>query len=199
MSEDVWSFIHPVSDSRLISEIREKANAVVNFVNEDDVKIFAKPNWFVVPVESGDHFCGDDQENLLTTLLQLEYSEIVAVPLENIIGFPPAFIIPVTHEAIEEFNRKCGFFWFAIFSGNPDWMILATKLDYMVVAGESEFIYGFFGFKPSECFSKFSEFATQCTYESEYWQSRLFFVLEQLREFSISTSNVEINLSPPPA
>ncbi|MCP2729465.1 hypothetical protein [Limnofasciculus baicalensis] len=198
MSNDEWIFFHPVVNSESVNEIQKKLSKVVDISREDNLLLIKQSGWVAVPVESGDHFSGDDRDKLLDCVLEYGYREIIAVPLEKLNDFPAAFIIPSTAESVEEFNRKCGGFWFAIFAGKPDWVILCTKLDYLVITGKPSFVRQFLGSEIDEAFSLFYKFASDCTYESVTWQNRLFFLLEQLKtEYPSAEADRAIDLFPP--
>ena len=198
MGNDEWTFFHPVVNSESVGEIQKKLSKVVDISSEDNLWIIKQSSWVAVPVESGDHFSPDDRDKLLDGILEYGYPEIIAVPLETLNDFPAAFTIPSTPEAVEEFNRKCGGFWFAIFAGEPDWIILCTKLDYLVIAGQPSFVRQFLGGEIDEGFSLFHKFASDCTYESVAWQNRLFFVLKQLKtEYPSADPGTAISLFPP--
>ena len=91
---------------------------------------------------------------------------------EQLSNFPKVFSIPVSSEGIEEFNRCCDAFWFAIFSGEPDWLILCTELDFYIVAGEESFVRQFFECIAEDAFIAFAEFISENSW-SEIIKSKL--------------------------
>ena len=181
MQHNEWIFLSPILNSADITLLINKLNAVLKVLDQETFQLIKQMEWVAVPAESGDHLSMTDREHLLKVALNSENYQIMAIALENIKDFPVAFQFSVSTESIEEFNRKCGHFSFALFAGAPDWFILCTKLDYIVISGKLDFVEAFLGSKLDEGFSRFDEFVDNCTYESENWRKRLSRVLGQLK------------------
>lgn len=101
----------------------------------------------------------EDEIKLLQAVLQHGNQEIVAIVFEPLKAFPPAFIFPARAEAFAEFNHECGHFWFALYAGEPDWVIMCTKLDFLVISGKHSFVSQFLGCEIQPAFTDFYELA----------------------------------------
>jgi len=162
MSEE-WKFLQPVLNSEEVTKLREKLNKVVigygSTVEPSKLNIIKQADWIAIPTESGDHFSEEDEIKLLQAVLENRNQEIIAIAFESVEPFPPAFVFPATAEAIEEFNWKCGLFWFALYSGEPDWVIICTKLDFLVITGKDSFVKQFLGCEIQQALTDFYELA----------------------------------------
>ncbi len=159
MNKREWTFLQPVLNDEEVNKLRSKLSKVITGCGEkNEVMLKKQANWVAVPVESGDHFSDEDIKKLLQAILEHGYKEIVAVAFEFLKAFPPAFVVPATTEAIEEFDWKCGHFWFTLYAGKPDWVIICTKLDYLVIFGKISFIQKFLGCEIDEAFREFYDF-----------------------------------------
>ena len=138
MNEEKWTFLQPVLNDEDVNKLRSKLNKVImGWGDENKVMLNKQAEWVAVPVESGDHFYGDDIEKLLQANLEHGYGEMTAVTFETLKGFPPAFVVPATTEALEEFDYKCAPFWITLYAGEPDWVIVFTKLNYQILEEET--------------------------------------------------------------
>lgn len=118
MNKREWTFLQPVLNDEEVNKLRSKLNKVITGCGDkNEVMLKKQANWVAVPVESGDHFYGDDIEKLLQAVLEHGYKEIVAVTFEILKAFPPAFVVPATTEALEEFDYKCAPFWITLYAG----------------------------------------------------------------------------------
>ncbi|MEH2376802.1 hypothetical protein [Nostoc sp.] len=162
MSEE-WKFLKPIFNDEEVTKLRETLNKVVigsgSTVEPSKLNIIKQSDWISIPTESGDHFSEEDEIKLLQAVLQHDNQEIVAIAFEPLKAFPPAFVFPATAEAIEEFNWKCGLFWFALYSGEPEWVIICTKLDFLIITGKHSFVSQFLGCEIQEAFADFYELA----------------------------------------
>jgi hypothetical protein len=162
MSEE-WNYLKPIFNEEEVTKLREKLNKIVidsgSTVDPNKLNIIKQADWVAVPTESGDHFSEEDEIKLLQALLQHKNQEIVAIALEPLKAFPAAFVFPATAEAIAEFNHECGHFWFALYAGEPDWVIICTKLDFLVIIGKHSFVSQFLGCEIQQAFTDFYELA----------------------------------------
>ncbi|AVH69946.1 hypothetical protein [Nostoc sp. 'Lobaria pulmonaria (5183) cyanobiont'] len=162
MSEE-WKFLKPIFNDEEVTKLRETLNKVVigsgSTVEPSKLNIIKQSDWIAVPTESGDHFSEEDEIKLLQTVLQHGNQEIVAIAFEPLKAFPSAFVFPATAEAIAEFNHECGHFWFTLYAGEPDWVIVGTKLDFLVITGKHSFVSQFLGYEIQEAFADFYELA----------------------------------------
>ena len=183
MSNEEWNFLQPVFSSEEVIKFRKKLNKVIigygGKLEPSQLKIIKQAGWIAVPAESGDHFCEEDRDKLLQAILERQNREVIAVTFEELNNFPTAFIVPATAEAIEEFARKCGHFWFALYAGEPDWVIVCTKLDYLVITSEPSFVSQFLGCEIDEGFASFYEFASSYS-ETDSIRKYLLLAYEQL-------------------
>lgn len=195
MNYQEWKLLQPVWDSEEVNQSKKKLNKVITgwaTIN----KLFIKklPDWVAIATESGDHFGESDIENLLQAVGEHGYPEIIAVAFENLNGIPPAFKIPATLEAIEEFHNSCGLFWFVLYSGEPDWVIVCTKLDYLVVAGRLNFVEKFLGCKIEQALTDFDEYMSGYS-ERDPFKKYLTFVRHQLFvEYPLIEPGLTLNL-----
>lgn len=162
MSEE-WKFLKPIFNDEEVIKLREKLNKVVigsgSTVEPSKLNIIKQADWIAIPTESGDHFSEEDEIKLLQAVLQYGNQAIVAIAFEPVEPFPLAFIFPATAKAIAEFNWKCTLFWFALYAGEPDWVIMCTKLDFLVITGKHSFVRQFLGCEIQPAFADFYELA----------------------------------------
>ncbi|HEY9851765.1 MAG TPA: hypothetical protein V6D28_19995 [Leptolyngbyaceae cyanobacterium] len=159
MNDREWAFLQPVLNDEEVNKLRSKLNKVITGCgDQNEVMLKKKANWVAVPVESGDHFSDDDIKKLLQAILEHGYEEMIAIAFEKLKAFPPAFVVPATTEAIEEFDFKCAPFWFTMYAGEPDWAIICTKLNYFVLFGKESFVKKVLGCELDEAFGEFYDF-----------------------------------------
>lgn len=160
MSEE-WKFLKPIFNDEEVTKLREKLNKIVigsgSTIEPSKLNIIKQADWVTVPTESGDHFSEEDEIKLLQALLENRNKEIIAITFEPLKAFPAAFVFPATAEAIAEFNHECGHFWFALYAGEPDWVIICTKLDFLVIIGKHSFVSQFLGCEIQQAFIDFYE------------------------------------------
>ncbi|MEH2197840.1 hypothetical protein [Nostoc sp.] len=169
MSQE-WKFLKPIFNNEEVTKLRETLNKVVigsgSTVEPSKINIIKQTDWISIPTESGDHFSEEDEIKLLQAVLRHGNQEIVAIAFEPLKAFPPAFVFPATAEAIEEFNHECGHFWFALYSGEPDWVIICTKLDFIIITGKNSFVKQFLSCEIQQAFADFYELAL--SYSDDY-------------------------------
>ncbi|MEH2302036.1 MAG: hypothetical protein V7K88_24395 [Nostoc sp.] len=162
MSEE-WKFLKPIFNNEEVTKLRETLNKVVigsgSTVEPSKLNIIKQANWISIPTESGDHFSEEDEIQLLQAVLENRNQEIIAIAFEPLKAFPPAFVFPATAEALAEFNHECGHFWFVLYAGEPDWVIICTKLDFLIITGKHSFVKQFLGCEIQEPFADFYELA----------------------------------------
>jgi hypothetical protein len=150
--------IRPIESSDKIAEYHQIIGRLLGTVySEQELWIRKEKQW--IAVVANDSSVGEEFDvRLVATLTAYGYSEVIAVAWENLLNFPHAFVIPTTLEAIEEFNGK-----FVLFAGKPDWLILLTRLDYLIIAGQPKFVREVLGCEPEQAFN-----GIQGMSESEY-------------------------------
>ncbi|MBN3957981.1 hypothetical protein [Nostoc sp. NMS8] len=162
MSEE-WKFLKPIFNYEEVTKLRETLNKIVigsgSTVEPSKLNIIKQSDWITIPTESRDHFSEEDEIKLLQAVLQHENQEIVAIAFEPLKAFPLAFVFPATAETIAEFNHECGHFWFALYAGEPDWVIICTKLDFLMITGKHSFVSQFLGYEIQPAFADFYELA----------------------------------------
>ena len=165
MSEE-WKFLKPIFNDEEVTKLRKKLNKIVtgsgSTVEPSKLNIIKQNDWIAVPTESGDHFSEEDEIKLLQAILENRNKEIIAITFEPLKAFPPAFLFPATAEAIAEFNHECGHFWFALYAGEPDWVIMCTKLDLLVITGKNSFVSQFLGCEIQQAFADFYGLTLSC-------------------------------------
>lgn len=152
-------FLTPIFDPDEVKRIRETLTRVVHPSSEGDILLRKQAGWVAVPVESYSHITLMNEEQLRQLFLAHGYQDLLAVALEPMGEFPSVFVVPATAEGIEEYNRECGHFYFALFAGAPDWVIINTVDEFDVITGSPEFVSQLLGCEPEEAFVRFQEYA----------------------------------------
>lgn len=152
-------FLRPVSIPEEVNKVHEILSRVVRRSSEGDILLTKQAGWVAVPVESYSHITDLNQEQMQQTFLACGYRDLLAVALEPLLEFPSVLLVPATVEGIEEFNRQCGHFNFALFAGAPDWVIIRTLTEFDVVSGSVEFVSQLLNSEIESAFSRFQEFA----------------------------------------
>lgn len=152
-------YVQPISNS---SDVRNKLSQIIHTSIEDDrlinIMIVKQEGWVAVPIDCYSHVTAMNEEQLQRVFLSCGYTELSAMSLDLMGEHPSTFTIPTTVEGIEEFNREIGHFYYALFAGEPDWIILHTVIDFDVVVGPSDFVCQLLGCELEEAFSRFQSF-----------------------------------------
>ncbi|NJR50409.1 MAG: hypothetical protein HC780_13445 [Leptolyngbyaceae cyanobacterium CSU_1_3] len=160
-----FKFIHPIENAGKIAEYHQTIGKLLGTVYSDrDLWIRKKDNW--IAVASHDSFIEGEFEARLVKALAARtctYTEVIAIAWEKLLNFPLAFTIPLTLEALEEFDISNPGFLFVLFAGEPDWLIFVTRLDYLIIAGQPAFVYEVLGCEPDQAFNGIQKMS-----ESEY-------------------------------
>ncbi|WP_156427172.1 hypothetical protein [Leptolyngbya sp. NIES-2104] len=158
-----FKHICPIEDPTQLHTYHQIIDSVLGTIySEDDLWIRKQENWIAVAT-SDSFFESEFEVRLAKTLKAYGYSQIIAVAWEKLLNFPQAFVIPSTLEAISEFNLKNPGFMFVIFAGSPDWLILLTRLEFLITAGQSSFVDAILGCEFENAFGEIPEMS-----ESEY-------------------------------
>lgn len=158
--------LQPVTNFDQLNYVRNQVKKVVTALpGPDDILMIKQPGWIAIPCESSDHLELDDCDRLQHTVSEFGYQNMIGVALESMVEGNEGVLLPVTVEAIEEFNSLYSFYWCALYAGKPDWIILFTKLDYFVIAGPESFVHKFIGCDFSEAFDSFYNYLSTETYQ----------------------------------
>lgn len=157
-------FLHPVSNFNEVGKIHENLSWVLRYTQNEarlvDITLFKKEGWTAVPVERYTHITCLDQKQLHQIFIKRGYTKLLAVALDPMGSHASVYALPVTIEAIEEFNRLWGAFNCTLFTGEPSWIIISTDSQFDVIAGPQDFIHQLLGCSADEAFSKFLTFIT---------------------------------------
>lgn len=188
--------IIPIYDLKSVGQLQRRLRIVINRFFEEGYTIVKRSGWVAVPVESGEHFDDADQSNLLHALLARNYNSMLAVAVEDLGDHPHAYIVSATREGLAAFNRELSFLSFALFAGEPDWVILCTKQGYFVVAGPPDFVTQVLGRNLEEAFSDFHAFAAD-PWWTDQGRTGFLFLLNQLQfVYPVEHDGVEVKLEP---
>ncbi len=134
--------------------------ALPGFV-QDGFALRKQPGWVAVPADSGGHL-GPDRPRLLDALREHGVSSFYAVPVDlEIRPSVPAYRVRATARGIKAVDQETSPFSYAFFAGHPDWCILGTVEDYIVVAGPPSFVRTFCRTTPADAFRDFYTLADQ--------------------------------------
>lgn len=180
-------FLRPISTPKEVAQINEKLNQVLHYPIEGltlmNVSLIKRAEWVAVPAETYTHAIWMNREQLQRIFLERGYHELWAVALDSMGNYPSVYVVPTTVEAIEELNRFWGFFNYALFAGEPDWVIVSTDCEYDVIAGSSDFICQLLDCQEiKEAFSRFHAFVSEYVAMEKQTKEQLYFVHDLLRD-----------------
>lgn len=142
-----------------VDRIRRAAGRVVRRSGRGELTLIKQPGWAAVPVASTDHFSAADEARLLQAMRGSVRRDVWAVALEPLDNFPPAFAVPPNAGGISAFNYECAHFNFALFAGEPSWIVICTTDEYFIVAGSPGFVESALGCDLNQAFARFHDFA----------------------------------------
>jgi hypothetical protein len=158
--------------------------------NDSRLWLVKRKGWIATVAYSGEFYSHDAESRLMRTLSQYGYKEFVAIAWSKVHRTPPVLILPITVEALEELiiNTFC---WYVFFAGEPDWFILfAHTLDYLIVAGQPEFVRQVLGRAPEAAAAEIREMSESenlnpvvCRYYKHLlWQTQVLYPQAQSGE-----------------
>lgn len=156
--------VMPIDSSEQIDRYYRSINSVIGG-NTNDGKLWVKKkeDWIAVVQYDGNFYEDNNEARLVQALLKRGYQEIIAVAWSTVVYGTSVLVVPTTVAGIEEF-RLNSFCWYVLYAGEPDWFILlAHTLDFIIVAGQAEFVCQVLGCSPDEAFTEIREIS-----ESEY-------------------------------
>lgn len=176
-----FQLIRPVESSSQLAEYYSLIHrAIGGNTGDSQLWLIKQEGWVAAVAYDGSFYADEDEARLVQTLSEHNYKEFIATTWSRLRATPPALVVPATVDAIEEF-RVSTFHWYVLFSGQPDWLILiADTLDFIIVAGQPNFVQEVLGCDPDEAARDIQEMS-----ESEYLNPvvRKYYahLLEQLR------------------
>jgi hypothetical protein len=181
--ETRFEVIRPIESPAQIAEYYATIHkAIGGTTNSDDEHLWLvkQEGWIAAVAYDGFFYADKDEARLVQTLTDYGYQEFIATAWSEVRHTPPVLALPTTVDAIEEF-RVNTFCWYVLFAGNPDWLILlAHTLDFIIVAGQPDFVQQVLGCNPDEAAKEIQEMS-----ESKYLNPavRKYYahLLEQLR------------------
>ncbi|AMY07669.1 hypothetical protein LuPra_00845 [Luteitalea pratensis] len=148
-----------VTEQKASDELVSRLKTCVSRAETGSLTLFKQAGWIAVPLESSYHL-SDPQKTLLTAAIgRFCTPEIWAVTLEELTGVPRAFKVRPDRHGLNAFDKACAHFNVALFAGAPDWVVVCTTDDYLVVGGQVEFVDAAVG-GIAEAFERFRNFAT---------------------------------------
>jgi hypothetical protein len=151
--------IQPVLNSDEIARMITRINNFVGHTEGGRFTLLRVPDWTAVPVQSSSHLCEADQERLIRAFQNSGQRWVWAVALEPLHNATLVFRIPVSSQGLQEFNRECSHFNYAVFAEDESSLVICTTDDYFVVAGNPTFVSEAVGRSEAEAIEAFRQFA----------------------------------------
>lgn len=172
---------------------------LAGFANEG-YAIVKRDEWVAVPDDSGGHI-GPDSHRFLRALRDHGDATFFAIPVDLDINPPvPAYEVPANALCISEIDRITSPFSYAFFSGKPDWYVLSTVNDFIVICGPPDFVQTYTGRTIDKVFADFHSLALHYGQKGKYGEAikrRLLFVYRQLKEvYPLASDGDVIQLDP---
>jgi hypothetical protein len=157
----------PLRDPDLISQLRRRAEGLV-----DDGAIFRpeavrEHRWAVVPVESALHFDHNDATRLAEAIGRVT-EEVYAVAVEGLQNVEAAYRVRATPEGLMSFSSECGLFGYVLLPPESGlFAVLCSVADYYLVAGPVPFVEEAIGANVAVAIHSFDEFASDHAFPAE--------------------------------
>lgn len=152
-------FIIPIIAPNQVRKIYETLNKVVRHSSEGDILLRKQAGWIAVPVESYSNITSLNEEQLKELLLVRGYQNLFAVALELLGDLPSTYVVPTTVKGIGDYALHFSSFYFALFAGEPDWVIIQTVDEFDILAGPADFINQLINCEPEKALEDFKEHA----------------------------------------
>lgn len=129
-------------------------NAIGGCINDGQLWLIKRAEWVIAIAHIEIFYSREGKTRIAQTLLNFGYPSFIAAALSKVTetDYAPILVIPSTDDGIDDFI--CDYFswyWYVFFSGNPDWFILpAQTLDFMIIAGQPDFVNQVLGCEPHE-------------------------------------------------
>lgn len=158
-------FLVPVTAPTEMRQIHETLSRVVRYSSAGDVLLNKQLDWSAIPIDSEVLLDRLSEKQLQQLLLSYGYQKLIGVALSPLGDFlPSVVIVPVTEEAIDEYLKYYIIFHFALFVGEPDWVIIHTVDDYDIFTGFKDFVTQFLDCEPEKALENFKVYAERSFY-----------------------------------
>ncbi|REJ97675.1 MAG: hypothetical protein DWQ35_01430 [Planctomycetota bacterium] len=141
-------------------DLKNKISSIVDSNFRLDADYIQSQQWSAVPVESGSHFDDADMNRLASAIGKSGAQRLNAFLLENIRDVPEHLVLEASVDGLQEFNRTCAHFNFAICPDDLSFLVICTTYDYFVIAGSRDFVESALGTAISTARDRFDDFAS---------------------------------------
>jgi hypothetical protein len=154
-----FMLFQPLQSASEIKHARSLVDPMIEDPGNFERRWLDERAWTVVPVASADHFLDSDIELVSAAFDIAGYSECLAVATEPLENTPLCYRLSTSKDALREFNRAAGAFYFMLIPEDRSCAVLCTKDDYYLVGGPAMFVATALESDIEEARRKFAEFA----------------------------------------
>lgn len=150
-----------VDDPAIVTEVRTRTSRIALRRADGRYLLTRISGWVALPAESSSHLSRANAAALPEAYRILGADRVYAVEMEGLSGVPPVLQFDTSESAFRRFNWLCGGFAYALLPLDFSSLVVCTTDDYLVVAGEPQFVRVALAMDEEQAFAAFRRYASQ--------------------------------------